>query len=255
MKDCEKVLELLNQYFDGELSESDTAFVRAHLENCHSCKKAYDELLEIEKLLTNATEDAPAELCGAVMTKLRTEKATAVKRRKFTKIFGGVAVAAVISLTVLASPAILLVATGGAKAECNDMAEALSPSRDDEDNYYCADGGLPECDTVIVQSSDKNGKSETYQDVMDAIADVKQEPEDKISDTTPRQGKKYDAYLSDGSLTSIIITEKVAIIGDKEYEYELNKGQYILTDGTKTLIFEYVSGNKKCFKQVGETDD
>ena len=59
METCEKVLDLLNQYADGELNESDALLVRAHLEICPSCKKAYEELLEIEKLFEEAKEEAP----------------------------------------------------------------------------------------------------------------------------------------------------------------------------------------------------
>ena len=38
-RDCEKVLELLSAYIDGELSESDAEFVRAHLEICPDFKR------------------------------------------------------------------------------------------------------------------------------------------------------------------------------------------------------------------------
>ena len=47
MENCEKILDLLNQYADGELGESDAQLVSAHLEVCPSCKKAYEELLEM----------------------------------------------------------------------------------------------------------------------------------------------------------------------------------------------------------------
>ena len=257
MKDCEKALELLNQYIDGELNEDDTEFVRAHIENCPDCKKAYEELLGIEKMFDEATEDAPTELCEAVMTKIHAQKAMIAKRRKFTKIFGGTAVAAVVSLTVLASPAILLIATGGAKAECNDKAEALSPSRGEADNYYSADGILPECETVIVNSSDNNGKSETYQAVMDDIEDVKEDLEDEMPDSTVSQGKKYIACLADGSETTLILTQDTAILGGAEYEYKISGNQYSLKNGKNILVFEsireYPSG-EIFFKQTEQAN-
>ena len=254
-KDCEKILDLINQYIDGELNESDAKLVRAHIENCSSCKKAYLELLELEKLFEEAKDDAPAELFEAVMAKVREEKAVVTKRKKFAKIFGGVAVAAAISLTVLASPAILMVATGGAKA--NDMAEALSPSRGEADNYFSADAALPECETVIVNSSDD--KSETYQEVMDAVEDVKENPEDKISDTTVVQGKKYTAYLLDGSETTLILMQDVAILGGKEFKYKVSESRYILTDSEETLIFKRVfecpDSKEFFFKQTEAAND
>lgn len=253
-RDCEKILDLINQYIDGELNEDDAEFVRAHIDNCPDCKKAYDELSKIEKMFENAAEEAPAELCEAVMTKIKSEKTA--RKIRFTKMFGGIAVAAAISLTVLASPAILMVATGGAKA--NDMAEALSPSRGEADNYFSADGSLTECETVIVNSSDSNGKSETYQEVMDAIEDVKKDLEDKISDTTVSQGKKYTAYLSDGSETALILTQDIAILGGVEYEYEISGNQYILKSGSDVLIFDSIRecpDDEVFFKQTEQAND
>ena len=56
MGNCENTIELLNQYADGELNESDAAFVRAHLEECEECQKAYCQLLEIEKLFKSTAD-------------------------------------------------------------------------------------------------------------------------------------------------------------------------------------------------------
>lgn len=251
--DCERVVDLINQYIDGELNSGDTAFVRAHIENCESCKKLYEELLELGKIFDEAAEEAPTELCEAVMTKIHAEKAIYMKRKKLTRTIGGVAIAAAISLTVLASPAILLVANGGAKAECNDMAEAPSMGRDD---YYSAEEMMPECENANTKLEDLlDHTNDGYKVVMDDIEDGKTEPDDDISNAKPSQGNKYDAYLLSGDIASIILTEKTAILGGKEYEYKTSNGQYIMNDDTETLIFEYVKGGKPCFKQVGESND
>lgn len=248
-KDCEKVLDLLNQYIDGELNADDAELVRAHIETCGSCKKAYGELLELGKIFEEATEDAPAELCGAVMAKVRAQKSVA-KRTRFTRRWGGIAIAAAISLTVLASPAILLVANGGAKA--SDMAEALSPTVNnaEADRYYSdASGMVPECEEVNTKLDG------VYDDILDVAESVKVDLEDEISDTTTGQGKKYTAYLADGSKATVIFTQDTAILDGKEYQYTLSDGKYLITMGERVANFERIDGEEIYFKETGETND
>ena len=235
MENCEKVLDILNEYIDGELNESDALFVRAHLDSCEACRKAYIELLEIEKLFENTAEEAPKELCENIMIKIKAEKALPSRRRRLTKIFGTAAVAAAISLTVLASPAILMIARGGAAA--NDMAaEGMFPSKSEKDDYYSADAESPECE--FIETPTENGKSETYKEIMDAIDSTVSGIEDKISDVTVAQGKKYTAHFADGSKVSLILTQDIAILDAKEYEYEVSGSRYILTGNNETLIFK-----------------
>ena len=120
MENCEKVLDLLTQYIDGELDESVAMLVRAHLEECEACREIYTELLQVQKLFAIESDEAPDELLENVMAKIKAEKALTLRRRKFTKIFTTTAAAAAIALTVLASPTILMIASGGAAAK--DMA-------------------------------------------------------------------------------------------------------------------------------------
>ena len=52
---CNECKDLLDSYLDEELSQSDHALVRAHLEACHSCKQHYEEKLN----LRNAFQHLP----------------------------------------------------------------------------------------------------------------------------------------------------------------------------------------------------
>ena len=222
MENCEKVISLLSEYIDGELNDSYALLVRAHLEECEACKKLYEELCSIGKFFEEAQENAPAELCEGVMEKIKSEKTAAAKRKRFTKTFTGVAVAAAISLTVLASPAILMVATGGAKSECADMEAEAAPS--------------------------ENGESynKHYSEIMDAVteqvrfdADLDNGSAITDSEADASAAQKYTAYLLDGSQATVIITNNAAILNGKKYKYEILETRYVLTLDEERLVFEF----------------
>lgn len=237
METCEKVLDLLNQYADGELNESDALLVRAHLEICPSCKKAYEELLEIGKLFEEAKEEAPAELCESVMAKIKSEPIVNAKRKKIMKTITGIAVAAAVSLTVLSSPAIILVLSGGAKAEAADNAIAMAPADAEErlEHFYS-------------QADDCGAK---FDAVLDKIL-----PE---TETTSALGERYTVYMSDGSELSVVFTQDAAILGGNKFRYEINENQYILKDGDLVLILERITetpdGGEIFFKQAEAVND
>lgn len=242
MGNCEKTIELLNQYADGELNESDAAFVRAHLEECEECQKAYCQLLEIEKLFKSTAEEAPAELYDSVIAKIKSEKPALSRRRKISRTLGGIAVAAAISLTVLASPAILMVATGGAKSECEDMAAEAAPS--------------------------ENGESynKHYSEIMDAVteqvrfdADLNNGSAITDSEADASAAQKYTAYLLDGSQATVIITNNAAILNGKKYKYEILEARYVLTLDEERLVFEFFTQapdmGEPFFRQTEDKND
>lgn len=246
MGNCEKTIELLNQYADGELNESDAAFVRAHLEECEECQKAYCQLLEIEKLFKSTAEEAPAELYDSVIAKIKAEKPALSRRRKISRAVGGIAVAAAISLTVLSSPAILMVVTGGAKAECNDMAVELAPA-ERNDGIVC-DDAVPECEFTTQASKSEDGKSEKEEIFEDVSAEL-----------TPSPGKKYTANMLDKTSTPIAFESEgsmlIASLCGKRYECEIEDGMLYLTSTSERLTFKIVNGDALCFNQIGDTND
>ena len=238
METCEKVLDLLNQYADGELGESDTLLVRAHLEICPSCKKAYEELLEIEKLFEEAKEEAPAEICEGVMAKIKSEPIVNAKRKKIMKTITGIAVAAAISLTVLSSPAIILVLSGGARAEAADNAIEMAPADEEKrENFYS-------------EAEDCSGNVK-FDGVLDEIL-----PE---TETTSALGERYTVYMSDGSELSVVFTQDAAILGGNKFRYETDENKYILKDGDETIVLERIlecpDGGEIFFKQAEAVND
>jgi len=48
MTHCEKVAEKLSGYIDGELTQQQSQQVRLHIDNCDSCSKLQNELIEMQ---------------------------------------------------------------------------------------------------------------------------------------------------------------------------------------------------------------
>ena len=237
-KSCEKVLDLLNQYIDGELNESDTALVCAHLESCDSCKKAHDELLALKNIFESTAEEAPAELYESVMAKVKAENSAIAKKKKLTRRLGGFAVAAVICLSVLASPAVLMIITGGAKA--SDAAASIAGNR--------FDGLLdmtPECEAAV--DADAYYKSE-----MEDFSD------DEIQFSTSelvQDGKYYKVKMADKTETAICFKGDFAYMGNTEYKYEISGSTYRLyTFDSEILLEAYIEDELK-FIQVETKND
>ncbi len=53
--DCEYIRNLISEYIDNELPISQKKEVEDHLVICSSCKKYFDEIIEVKELLTSAT--------------------------------------------------------------------------------------------------------------------------------------------------------------------------------------------------------
>ncbi|MCK4377347.1 MAG: zf-HC2 domain-containing protein [Actinomycetia bacterium] len=53
--DCEYIRNLISEYIDNELPISQKKEVEDHLAICSSCKKYFDEIIEVKELLTSAT--------------------------------------------------------------------------------------------------------------------------------------------------------------------------------------------------------
>jgi len=53
MKECAKINKILSRYIDGEANNSDAALVRAHLDNCFSCRRELSGLSRVKETLLN----------------------------------------------------------------------------------------------------------------------------------------------------------------------------------------------------------
>lgn len=244
--DCEKVLDMLNEYIDGELNANDAALVRSHIENCPECREALEELKKIEQLLDESVEEAPETLCDRVMEHVRAEKAASRKKIVFMRRFGIIAAAAVICLAVIASPMLIMVATGGAKAEADCLDAERAPALEDQltgngaamDDYY----------SVIENASADNSNSDILDAIKDLVDNGKAETE---AETLLVDSGEYTALLLDGCEVSLYINtnEYTAKIGEAEYALKISGATYILAGGGETLYFAL--SDASVFKQIG----
>ena len=254
-KICDRVLTLLNEYIDGELNADDAEFVRAHIEDCADCKKAYLELLEIEKLFDEASKEVPDGFLDSVMAKISDEKKKTVKTKKviphFAFKFGGVALAAAVMLTVIASPIIptfLKNQTESAKdlAYSSQIEASLADDClvEDADKYEFYDG---EADSNL-----KNGASPAEEEVAaEAVTDA-------CEVITPafeiKHGTYYAFNMSDGETAKAVFEDGDSAVLEKDgesisYSYERVGNQVVFSNKDETLKFEIFYGEQICFNQ------
>ncbi|MFN2626602.1 MAG: mycothiol system anti-sigma-R factor [Mycobacteriales bacterium] len=71
---CERIIEQVYLYLDGELGDSDITFIRTHLEECGPCLREYGIEEEFKRLVARkcTCEQAPEELRAKVLSRLRT---------------------------------------------------------------------------------------------------------------------------------------------------------------------------------------
>ena len=109
MKTCEEFAPLLSAYFDGELTESESAEVRSHLCVCPACRARLDELIALHGAL-GALEEAevPEGFAANVMAAVRAEKAAQTPRTKkrsaWRRWMSMAACAAIIALAAVTLP-------------------------------------------------------------------------------------------------------------------------------------------------------
>ncbi len=75
--DCKEFNKMVWPYLDGELQEDQSARLEDHAAHCATCARELAVQKNISRALAEMGReeiDAPAELCGAVMSQLRTER-------------------------------------------------------------------------------------------------------------------------------------------------------------------------------------
>ena len=227
-KDCEKALDLINEYIDGELVANDTEFVRSHIEKCPECRRVYEELKEIKNLLESNAEEAPTELYDRVMDEVRVEKNATRRKNHVMRKWSFAAVAAVICLSVLSTPTILMLVTEGAKSECEDNAIFDAVENAPAEEAPTNSGGLGE-------KADDNQYCCTEEAYFDA---------DNVVASILVDSGEYTAYLKSGEKITITLdTENmVAYIGEKKYTLKISD-VYCLTRGFEKLCFTLKTGD------------
>ena len=144
MKKCEEFAPLLSAYFDGELTEEESAAVRAHLSECEDCRARLDEYVQLTgEMLALGEEDVPAGFTEGVMAAVRAEKAAkkpqTKKRSAWRRWMPMAACAAIVALAAM-------------KQEANDAAPAAPAAQEDQAMFSMAaphGDPLPDTDAEV----------------------------------------------------------------------------------------------------------
>lgn len=155
MKTCEEFAPLLSAYFDGELTERECAEVRAHLENCETCRVRLAEYAAVrsEMLTVFAEEEVPEGFAEGVMAAVRAEKAAAApkkaKKRTWKRYLPIAACAAIVLLSASLFPQ--MSGLDGAKSAdtaapmmAQNASESASGGTADSEEDAVSDTELPE---------------------------------------------------------------------------------------------------------------
>lgn len=220
MNSCEKTLELLNEYIDGELGESEALFVRSHLEECEDCRKIYEELVAVDALFEGAKVEAPGELLEGVMSKVREEKTR--KRARFLRVGTSVAAAAVV-LTVFSSPLIMTIANKGAsRSEAEDC--VMAPAEEILDNK------AEVLDRVEIQTAVGDY---TYGEALE-----KSESEELTLFPNLEEGNEYVFVTKDGEKFTAVYKNETFESDGKKYECKFD-GELMLADEEGVRAFRW----------------
>ena len=152
MKKCEEFAPLLSAYFDGELTEEESAAVRAHLSECEDCRARLDEYVQLTgEMLALGEEDVPAGFTEGVMAAVRAEKAAkkpqAKKRSAWRRWMPMAACAAIVALA-----AAVTIPRTAMKQEANDAAPAAPAAQEEQAMFSMAaphGDPLPDTDAEV----------------------------------------------------------------------------------------------------------
>ena len=67
---CNEAYIQINLYIDNALNKEETISLEAHLEECYECRRIYDELNEINKLLYEEDKPIPFDMTEFILNKI-----------------------------------------------------------------------------------------------------------------------------------------------------------------------------------------
>ena len=151
MKKCEEFAPLLSAYFDGELTEEESAAVRAHLGECEDCRARLDEYAQLSgAMLALGEEDVPEGFTARVMDAVRAEKAAMPRMKKPSAWRRWMPMAACAAIVALA--AAVTIPRTAMKQEANDAAPAAPAAQEDQAMFSMAappSDPLPDTDAEV----------------------------------------------------------------------------------------------------------
>lgn len=185
--DCKEFNKMVWPYLDGELQEDQSALLEDHAAHCAVCTRELAVQKNISRALAEMGQEeieAPAELCGAVMSQLRTER-----RGILVKL------PAAWRKTVAAAAALLLLASGslgvnaGLKLIGSGPVIAKNPVHTTEvDSGGKSDGSVTTPDTTTPDGNIIEGEGEAGMEAGET-GDIKENDPSSDSATIPPENE------------------------------------------------------------------
>jgi anti-sigma factor (TIGR02949 family) len=126
MTDCERNLDRISAFLDGELDAAETAELQRHLEACPSCRALQEDLMAVRAGLAEEMPELPEGLHEKIMDAVRAERKKPVGAAALRRRWGVLAaVLALVVITAAYGPDILKFAPKGT-SDSRGMAEAAS---------------------------------------------------------------------------------------------------------------------------------
>ena len=118
MSNCEKYLDMISAYFDGEVTDTERAEIEAHLEECAECRSILETYREMSAEIALDTEEVPEGFSAGVMDKIASyekNKSSGKLRRNLGIAGRWVGVAACIAIILVAFPRMPHLGCGASK--------------------------------------------------------------------------------------------------------------------------------------------
>ena len=121
MSDCEEYQELISRMLDGDLSEDESARLRAHVSECAECRRVLDAFTMLRDTMAEDLQEPPADLAAAVMEQIRQEAVPIAKKRRVSPV-RWIALAACLAIVVFSAYRFELFGGGNKTASAADVA-------------------------------------------------------------------------------------------------------------------------------------
>ena len=176
MSRCDKYLEMISLYVDGELDEDSAAQLREHLDECQECRKYYEAFSIISQNIdeTQAPEGFASEVMGALRESGGRQAVGAAagnnaRKRKLTRgpIGRAAALAACLALVIAAGVKVALPGAENNASGGDPVQFAATGACGDKD--YVADRSSEETDGAEQLQLNPESASSDYSDSIDAI--------------------------------------------------------------------------------------
>ena len=241
MSRCDKYMEMVSLYIDGELPEGEVPELMEHLAECDDCRKYYEAFSQISGAMQEvpAPEGFTASVMEAVRSEARAKEAPAAKPRRRVRIARYAALAACLALVIAAGVKI-------ASPASNDAA----PAEGEPANYnYTAAGD----ESSPRSESDPGSASVSGMSVNPAGS--ANDCAENINAVTVSDGETSTRYVDAADIETIV--ELLRCCGEEPSTSPSGEADYVLTFdsdcGTSELQVRVDGGKAVCELDDGRT--